>query len=411
MKSFIISLLLLVTTTIFAQDFSKTYLLSDTTRYSDKTGYGYDMLPTPQKGKKAPFYYSVKVPDGNYLVTVKLGSKKQDGITTVRAESRRLFVNQQVTRKNQFVEISFIVNKRTPVISATDNVKIKEKEKTSLTWDDKLTLEFNGEAPVCESIKIQPDTAVTTVYLCGNSTVVDQSREPWASWGQMIPYFFNSHIAFANHAESGLSANTFIGGGRLKKILSVIKKGDYMFMEFGHNDQKQKGPGVGAYYSFMTNLKIFIDEAKAKGAIPVLITPTQRRRFDENGINQNTHGEYPDAIRWLAQKENVTLIDLNEITHTLLDSYGEEKSKKLFVHYPANTFPGQHEALADNTHFSTFGAYEVAKCVITGMLKSTPQLTGYLNPGFLFNPATPDKFETFKWDLAPFSEVVKPDGN
>jgi lysophospholipase L1-like esterase len=410
MKSIITITLLIITGLIFSQE--RILLLSDTTRYTEKSGYGYDFFPIPAKGNKNPYYYSVKVPDGNYLVTIKIGSKKQAGITTVRAESRRLFVQQQVTKKGQYVELSFLVNKRTPVITDKERVKIKDSEKGSLTWDDKLTLEFNGPAPVCELIKIAPAPAdIPTIFLCGNSTVVDQTREPWASWGQMIPYFFDNKVCFANHAESGLSANSFLYSNRLKKVLNEMKKGDYVMIEFGHNDQKQKGPGSGAWYSFMTNLKTFIDEIREKGGIPVLITPTQRRRFDDAGKNQNTHGEFPDAIRWLAQKENVAMIDLNQITNTLLNSLGVENSKKAFVHYAAGTFPGQNEALADNTHFSTFGAYEVAKCVITGMEKATPEIYQHLKPGFQFSPAQPDSFDLFRWDLSPFTQVEKPDGN
>lgn len=401
-----------ITCFLTAQKISKTYLLTDKMRYTENMEYGYDILPTPIMGKSKPYYYSVTVPDGNYKVTVRLGSKKLAGITTIRAESRRLFVQQQKTMKGQFVELSFVVNKRTPSISLMEKVKIKEKEKTSLTWDDKLTLEFNGEVPVCESISIETaPESIPTVFLCGNSTVVDQTREPWTSWGQIIPFFFDTNICFANHAESGLSANTFIGGNRLKKVLSQLKTGDYVMMEFGHNDQKQKGPGIGAYYSFMTTLKIFIDEVREKGGIPVLITPTQRRRFDENGKNQNSHGEYPDAIRWLAAKENVALIDLNKITNTLIEAFGPENSKRLFVYYCAGTFPGQNKSLADNTHFSSFGAYEVAKCVVTGMFSAIPELTAILKPGFSFVPEAPDAFETFKWDLSTFTENEKPDGD
>ena len=99
---------------------------------------------------------------------------------------------------------------------------------------------------------------------------------------------FGTDVCIANYAESGESANTFIGAKRLAKALSQIKKGDYLFMEFGHNDQKQKGPGKGAYYSFMTSLKTFIDEARARGAHPVLVTPTQRRSFDANGHIRDT---------------------------------------------------------------------------------------------------------------------------
>lgn len=412
MRIYLICICILTFSSLSAQKYFRTFQLSDTTRYSERSGYGYDFLPTPGNSSKKPFYFSIQLPDGNYRITVKLGSKKHAGVTTVRVESRRLYVNQQKTAKGQFVETSFIVNKRTPLISGTESVKIKNREMGSLTWDNKLTLEFNGEAPVCESIKIDSvSNEVPTVFLCGNSTVVDQSREPWASWGQMIPYFFNSKICFANYAESGESANTFIGAGRLKKILTQIKKGDYLFVEFGHNDQKQKGPGKGAYYSFMYYLKMFVDEVREKGATPVLITPTQRRRFDESGHVVNSHGEYPDAIRWMAAKENVALIDLNEITKTLLESMGDSPSVKAYVHYPAGTFPGQNEALADNTHFSTYGAFEVAKCVITGIEKNVPGVAGYLKPGFVFNPKNPDDFNAFKWDLSPFFEQEKPDGN
>ena len=314
---------------------STTYQLSDKTPYSEERGYGYDLFPAPAKDSKAPFFFSVRVPDGNYKVTVRLGSRHTAGSTTVRAESRRLFTEERETRKGQFVEESFIVNKRTPFISDKENVKIKEREMQTLTWDDKLTLEFNGLMPVCESIRIEPaDASVVTVYLFGNSTVVDQSREPWASWGQMIPVFFTDKIAFANYAESGESANTVISAGRLKKALMHMKAGDYVMIEFGHNDQKQTGPGKGAWYSFLTSLKTFVDEARARGAHPVLVTPTQSSKFDSDGTNQNTHGEFPDAMRWLAAKEGVPLIDLNQLTKIMYEALGEEASKKAFVHYP-----------------------------------------------------------------------------
>lgn len=395
-----------------AQTGVKVYPLSDTTPYSDARGYGYDLAPAPDGRSNAAFFYSVQVPDGNYKVTVRLGSARKAGHTTVRAESRRLYVEPLATKKGQFIEQSFIVHKRTPVINDKEVVKIKAREKETFTWDDKLTLEFNGDAPVCESIRIEPaDASVVTVFLCGNSTVTDQSREPWASWGQMIPAFFNDRVCFANYAESGESANTFIGANRLKKAVSMMKKGDYVLIEFGHNDMKQKGPGKGAWYSFLTSVKTFVDEARERGAIPVLVTPTQRRRFDENGQNQNTHEEYPDVMRWLAKKENVALIDLNEMTRVLFNALGVEESKKALVHFPANTFPGQTEALADNTHFSTYGAFQVAKCVVTGMMLATPELTRQLKPGFAYNPSQPDDPESFSWHLSPLYDKVKPDGD
>ena len=314
MKKITLIFMLGIATSALAQQQTKTYQLADAPRYNEETGYGYDLTTTPEEGSTAPFFFSVNVPDGNYKVTVRLGSKKRAGNTTVRAESRRMFINNLSTKKKEFVECSFLVNKRNTRINATEEVRIKAREKGKLNWDDKLTLEFNGTAPACESITIEPaDSSVITVFLCGNSTVVDQDNEPWASWGQMIPAFFDKNVCIANYAESGESANTFIAAGRLKKALSQMKAGDYIFMEFGHNDQKQKGPGKGAYYSFMTSLKTFIDEARLRGAHPVLVTPTQRRSFDENGRIRDTHEDYPEAMRWLAAKENVPLIDLNEM--------------------------------------------------------------------------------------------------
>lgn len=255
------------------------------------------------------------------------------------------------------------------------------------------------------------DPSVITVFLCGNSTVVDQDNEPWASWGQMIPHFFGTDVCIANYAESGESANTFIAAGRLKKALSQIKKGDYLFMEFGHNDQKQKGPGKGAYYSFMTSLKTFIDEARARGAYPVLVTPTQRRSFDATGHIRDTHEDYPEAMRWLAAKENVPLIDLNEMTRTLYEALGTETSKRAFVHYPAGTYPGQTKAFEDNTHFNPYGAYQIAQCVIEGMKKAVPELAKHLKIDPSYNPAQPDDVNGFHWNESPFTEIEKPDGN
>ena len=395
-----------------AQTGTKTYLLDEAPRYSEETGYGYDLVETPTKDNKSPFFFSVRVPDGNYKVTVRLGSRKQAGITTVRAESRRLFIESVPTKKKEFIERTFIVNKRNTHIDGNEYVRIKPREKRKLNWDDKLTLEFNGSAPVCESITIEPaDTTVTTVFLCGNSTVVDQDNEPWASWGQMIPYFFDTNVCIANYAESGESANTFIAAGRLKKALSQMKEGDYLFMEFGHNDQKQKGPGKGAYYSFMTSLKTFIDEARLRGAHPVLVTPTQRRSFGPDGHIRDTHEDYPEAMRWLAEKENVPLIDLNEMTRTLYEAMGVEPSKRAFVHYPAGSYPGQTQDFADNTHFNPYGAYEIARCIVEGLKTQVPDLARHLKPFPTFDPAHPDNSDNFHWDDSPFTEIEKPDGN
>lgn len=381
-------------------------------RYSDEKGYGYDLIASPEEKSTAPFFFSVSVPDGNYLVTAVVGNKRVAGITTVRGESRRLFFENIETKKGELKPCTFVINKRNTHISDKEDVRIKPRERHKLNWDDKLTLEFNGDAPqLCELI-IERVNNVPTIFLCGDSTVVDQDNEPWASWGQMITRFFDAGVSFANYAESGECANTFIAAGRLKKALSQMKEGDYIFMEFSHNDQKQRGPGKGAFYSFMTSLKTFIDEAHARGAHPVLVTPTQRRSFDEKGKIRDTHADFPDAIRWLAAKENIPLIDLHQMTRTLYEAMGVEPSKKAFVHYPAGSYPGQNRPLADNTHFNPYGAYQIAKCIIEGMKKIDLPILEHLREGYTaYDPAHPDKVEDFKWNESPFTEIEKPDGN
>lgn len=410
--------ILAFTTSLMAQTFSFDGADKTATRvnpsdtYTDTRGYGYDMtrLAPVEDGK--PFFFSVGVPDGNYRVTLTLGAKKRAANTTVRAESRRVMAENIVTKRGETKTITFVVNKRNTIISGNDRVIIKDRERTKLNWDDKLTIEIGGESPACSSIKIEPAGDVTTLWLCGNSTVVDQDYEPWASWGQMLPRWMDDSVAVANYAESGETAASFMAAGRLKKILSLAKRGDYLFVEFGHNDQKQKTPGSGAYYNFATNLKQFIDEARAKGMTPIFVTPTQRRTFDSAGHITESHGDYPDAMRWVAMREGVKVIEVHDMTRTFYEALGTEGSKRAFVHYPANTFPGQFAALADNTHFNPYGAYEIAKMVLQGMRDLDLPIASHIKPEFTgFDPAKPDPVEQFKWHNSPFFEALKPDGN
>lgn len=394
--------------------------------YSKEKGFGFDFQNVIASAKAAQtetfklsngiFYFSVNVPDGNYKVTVTLGSKKAKANTTVRAESRRLFVQNAVTKKGEFKTYSFIVNKRNTTINLadgkTDKVRIKKREESKLNWDDKLTIEINGDAPACSSIKIEPANDVPTLWLCGNSTVVDQDYEPWASWGQMITRWFDDGVAVGNYAESGETATSFIGAGRLKKIVSLMKKGDYIFMEFGHNDQKEKRPGSGAFYNYAYALKQFVDEARAKGVTPIFVTPTQRRMFDENGKIKETHANYPEAMRWVAKDLGVQLIELHDMTRTFFETLGVEDSKRSLVHYPAGTYPNQSSKFEDNTHFNPYGAYEIAKMIIEGMKTLNLPVLEHLKPEYTpFNPAQPDDWKTFHWNDGPFIDIVKPDGN
>jgi len=395
--------------------------------YSPTAGYGFDFNTTATAVSRAskaalkgdfvtsdkPFYFSARLPEGNYNVTVTLGDTQGPSSTSLKAESRRLLLEQTATAPGKFTTQTFPINIKDRKISTGGEVALKPRELGKLDWDDKLTLEFNGSKTCLAALEITPVQNAVTVYLAGNSTVVNQDDEPWAAWGQMIPRFFKPGVAVANHAESGLTLGSFMGSKRLEKVLSVIKPGDYLFIEFGHNDQKEKGPNDGAYKSYTERLKLFVSEAKKKGATPVILTSTARRNFDETtGKNVNSLGDFPDAARKVAKEENVALIDLNQMTTQLYESLGVEDSKKALVHYPANTYPGQTQAMADNTHFNPYGAYEIAKCVVEGIKANKLGLTKYLrNDTPPFDPAKPDAVASFQWADSPKNDVVKPDGN
>lgn len=373
-----------------------------------------DLSKAQNVKSNAPFTRNIEVPDGNYKVTVVLGSKKKAGKTVVRAENRRLMVDEVATKKGQFKTVEFVVNKRTPEIEKGKRVKVKDREKNYNTWDNAINLEFTGAAPAVKEVKIERDTTATTIFLCGNSTVVDQPYEPWASWGQMIPRWFGPEVSISNNAESGLTAGSFLGSYRLDKILTMMKKGDYVICEFGHNDQKEKMAGAGAWYNFSYNLKVFIDKVRAKGGNIIFVTPTQRRRFDDATHSKilETHGDYPDAMRAVAKREGVPVIELHDMTRTFFETLGYENSKKALVHYPANTFPGQDKPLADNTHFNPYGAYEIAKMVVMGMKQLNLPIVKYLRSDWKdFNPAQPDDYNKFVWYNSVQQDVTKPDGN
>lgn len=373
-----------------------------------------DLSKAQNAKSNAPFTRNIEVPDGNYKVTVVLGSKKKAGKTVVRAENRRLMVDEVATKKGQFKTVEFVVNKRTPEIEKGKRVKVKDREKNYNTWDNAINLEFTGAAPAVKEVKIERDTTATTIFLCGNSTVVDQPYEPWASWGQMIPRWFGPEVAISNNAESGLTAASFLGSYRLDKILTMMKKGDYVICEFGHNDQKEKMAGAGAWYNFSYNLKVFIDKVRAKGGNIIFVTPTQRRRFDDATHSKilETHGDYPDAMRAVAKREGVPVIELHDMTRTFFETLGYENSKKALVHYPANTFPGQDKPLADNTHFNPYGAYEIAKMVVMGMKQLNLPIVKYLRSDWKdFDPAQPDDYNKFVWYNSVQQDVTKPDGN
>jgi len=392
-------------------------LITQKSAYSSQKGFG--IIPSGEMeagidylSSKKPFYFTVDLPEGHYQLLLTLGGSAEGSSTTLKAESRRLLLENVKTAPGETIQKTVAVDVRYPQMANQDGIKLKERELNYLNWDHKLTLEFNGEHPCVAAIEIKKADHLPTIFLAGNSTVTDQENEPWASWGQMFPNFLKPEVVVANYAESGETLLAFKRENRLQKILSQMKAGDYLFMEFAHNDQKPGGNHLDAMTTYKGELKYFIAEAHKKGGKPVLVTSTNRRRFDENGKIVNTLEEFPEAMRQLAKDENIPLIDLNAMSKQFYEALGVENSKKAFVHFPANSYPGQNKPLADDTHFNPYGAYELAKCVVQGIQESIPDLAKFIRDDWkTFDPTNPDPVTEFRWYESPSVNLAKPDGN
>ncbi|MEY8759108.1 rhamnogalacturonan acetylesterase [Chryseobacterium tongliaoense] len=397
-------------------------------KFDKKTGYGFmdiSNLKSVDRGGNAltgdyitsnkPFYFSVVIPEGNYDIKLSLGDSKGTSETTVRAENRRLMLDDLKTKESEIVEKLITVHMKDSIIRNQNGtqigiVKLKPRERKYLNWDNVLTIEFNDKTPKVCAIIIQPNKTAKTIYLTGDSTVVDALYEPWASWGQMLPYFFiPKDVVVANYAESGETLKAFEDRHRIDKIWNKIKPGDYLFIQFGHNDQKS---GNSFRSGYKKRLKAWVQKTRQLGAISVLVTSMNRRVFDENNKIVNTLDDFPDAVREIAKEENVFLIDLNAMSKTLFEAMGPELSKKAFVYYPANSYPNQPDALADDTHFNTYGAYELAKCVVKSMVDQKLPLSKFVSKNYKgFDLNKPDPVEKFHWPESIFMEALKPDGN
>lgn len=376
-----------------------------------KGDFGFDLEASPAissgvcSSEKA-FFVSVKEPERNYRITVELGGA-QASTTTIKAESRRLMWQDVSVGAGKKAKRSFVVNVRTPAVSGNERVRLKPREIGSLDWDDKLTLEFAGDHPALRSLTIEP-VAVPTIYLAGDSTVVDQADAPWSAWGQVLPSFFNEKIAVANEAESGETIHSFVTENRWDKIMSTMHSGDWLMIQFAHNDQKP-GRGFVPISQYQDLLRHYIALARAKGAHPLLVTSMNRRNFNAGGRINLTLGGYPDAMRAVAKQERVPLIDLNAMSKVLFEAMGPDGTLKAFVHYPAHTFPNQPEPLADNTHFNSYGSIELAKCIVQSIRDQKLPLARYLRRGIpAFNPAHPDPPTIWNDRPDPFVSAQKP---
>jgi lysophospholipase L1-like esterase len=221
-----------------------------------------------------------------------------------------------------------------------------------------------------------------TIYLAGDSTVSNYSitSAPRKGWGQVIGEMFNENIIIKNEAVSMRSSKSFIHEGRLREILKNIEKGDYLFIQFGHNDEKKDDPKryTDPETTYKSYLKQYIDGARKKGAIPVLITPVERRRFSADGMPLDSHGKYPSAMKELAREENVPIIDLAAKSKELYERLGPQKTKMVFMWIDAGINPNYPNGIKDNTHFQQYGAYQIAYLVIEGINELELPLKNYI---------------------------------
>ncbi len=210
-----------------------------------------------------------------------------------------------------------------------------------------------------------------TIFLAGDSTMAAKlpEKRPETGWGEMLGQHFKSgKVAIDNRAANGRSTKTFISEGKWQSIVDDLQKGDYVFIQFGHNDSsKDKGERYTPPEDYRKNLIRFIEEVRAKNGNPVLVTPVMRRRFDKEGKFYDTHGEYPEIVRAVARERNVPMIDMHRKSEGVIVRYGIEESRKLFLQLKPGENANYPNGVDDNTHFSPLGAEEMAKLAIEGI--------------------------------------------
>ena len=222
-----------------------------------------------------------------------------------------------------------------------------------------------------------------TIYGIGDSTMANKVKpdeNPERGWGQMLPQFFNDKITIDNRAVDGRSTKSFISEKRWDSIYKVLKRGDYVFIQFGHNDQKEKDSTrfTNPHIAYRHNLIRFVNDTRAKGATPILFSSVVRRTFNENGVLISSHGNYTLEARLVAQEYKVTFIDLEYYSELLELSYGLENSKQLHLYFKAREIPYYKEEVKDNTHYSVKGATEIAKIVVDELKKTQLDLVEYI---------------------------------
>jgi lysophospholipase L1-like esterase len=307
------------------------------------------------------------------------------------------------TAKGKFETRTFLANIRTTTMSPGNKLKLDSREWNaqigevcSATWDDKLTLQFSDERPCLCAIEIAPADSAITVFIIGDSTVTDQQGDGSGSWGQNMARWFNLPVVIANHAESGQTMKAFRFQHRWEKVMDLIKPGDYVFMQFGHNDSKKSGHDPmwpaddkegdwaithsDANTDYKWGLATNAVEIMRHGGIPVIVSPMTRLNKATGEINSASHGDYPKAAREAAELAGCAFIDLFSMSIEAMKALG-----------PSSALA----AYADGTHTSSYGGYLYSRCVIEGIKKAKLDLARYLtSDAGVFDPAHPTPLPT-----------------
>lgn len=216
--------------------------------------------------------------------------------------------------------------------------------------------------------------AAPHLHLAGDSTMADKPVDPpnpEHGWGQLLPRFFREPAMIVNHAVNGRSTKSFLDEGRWQKLVDALQPGDWVIIQFGHNDEKSEDPKryAAPRGAYQDNLRRFVADVRARGANPVLATPVARRKWSDAGELVDTHGDYPDALRAVADAEKVPLLELNRLTAALEAGHGVEGSKRLHLHFPAGAYARKPEGYRDDTHYSAYGAERVAALAVQEILR------------------------------------------
>jgi lysophospholipase L1-like esterase len=374
--------------------------------YSAAAGYGFEPGAAVSAAGGAavtsaqPFFFSVKVPEGNYRVTVTLGAPDAASVTTVKAETRRLLLERVRTEAGRLVQRTFTVNVRGPKISTGGEVNLDSREMDltthvaiSKSWDDKLTLEFSDEHPALAALDIQKVDNAVTFFITGDSTVTDQPGWPSGSWGQMATRWFKPEVAVANHAESGETLKGFLKERRWDKLLDQAKPGDYVIIEFGTNDSKNHGPQniypnqdfsetfAPAETTYKELLRRFVADVQKRGAHPIIASPSARRGETKHPTSLQP---WATAAMEVAKELNVPGIDLNSMGVRINVALGADAAAQF----------------ADGTHHREYGAYLQSKCIVLGIQQANLPLARSIVDDFKFDPDHPEPLPA-QYDLPP----------